>query len=265
MINIDYAQVKRELEKKNLYDIQKQLTFQRKTRTLVMTMLLFSLLLTLVFGMLENPFDYTLSNIGNFFSYRIAFILWSIIAGISIQLTVGTLFKLEKYETKYGFLFIGLSAFFLIATGILPALKEEYPVLHVMHTITSGLHALFLYLALVPFSLWVSRENPRLRITILIWQLVIWAGSIVMVIIFWHSALFELWFFVSNIVFLLYLSLVLFEEAIIKTSSRLLMNEKNLNIAIEKIFVDLESKKHKTENESLKEKVKQKIMKRKEE
>lgn len=261
MINIDYRQVKLELEKKNLYDIQKKLTFQRKTRTITMTLLLFSLLLTLVFGMLENPIVYTLSNIGNFFSHRIAFILWSIIAGISIQLTVCTLFKLEKYITKYGFIFIGLSAFFLVATGIIPALKEEYPVLHLLHTITSGLHALFLYLALVPFSLWISKENPRLRITILVWQLVIWAGSIVMVILFWHSALFELWFFVSNIVFLLYLSLILFEEEIIKTSARLLTNEENLNIAIEKIFVNLESKKHKEEIQSLKNRVKCKIQK----
>jgi len=62
-----------------------------------------------------------------------------------------------------------------------------------------------------------------------------------MIIFFRHSALFELWFFVSNIVFLLYLSLVLFEEKIIKMSVKLLMDEDNLNVAIEKIFVNLDN------------------------
>lgn len=71
-------------------------------------------------------------------------------------------------------------------------------------------------------------------------MLVIWAGSIIMVVLFWHSALFELWFFITNILFLLYLSVILFEEKIVKTSVKLLMDEDNLNVAIEKIFANLE-------------------------
>ncbi len=242
MVEINYHEVKEELERKNLYDIQRELTMQRRTRTAMMSLLIFSLLFTIVFGMLEDPFLYTLSNIGNFFSYRFLFIIWSIVSGVTIQLTVIALFRLEDYQSKFAYYSIGLASFFLIATGLIPALREDYPFWHFMHTVTSGLHALFLYLGLVPFSRWISKENPRLRISIYIWQIVIWIGSILLVIFFRKSALFELWFFVTNIVFLLYLSLVLFEEKIIKISVQLLLDEDNLNLAIEKIFVNLDVK-----------------------
>jgi len=80
-----------------------------------------------------------------------------------------------------------------------------------------------------------------------VWQIVIWIGSILLVIIFWHSALFELWFFITNIIFLIYLSLVLYEEKIVKISIRLMSDEENLNLAIEKIFVNLDEKKRRKE------------------
>lgn len=255
VIEIDYDLVKDELKNKNLYDIQKGLTIQRRTRTAIMSLLLLALLFTFVFGTLENPFVYTLSNIGNFFTYRIVFIIWSIVCGLAIQAAVVSLFKLEKYNSKYCYTFIGLGTFFLIATSIIPALKEIYPFWHIVHTITSGLLAIFLYLALVPFSRFVSRENPRLRNIITIFQIVIWIGSILMIIFYWHSAMFEIWFFATNIVFLLYLGLVLFEEKIIKISVKLMSDEENLNLAIEKIFVDLESiekRKNKAKNNILK-------------
>ena len=241
MKNINYDEVREELRKKNLYDIQKELTLQRKTRIAIMSFLLFALVFTFVFGTLENPFIYTLSNIGNFFTYRIVFILWSMISGIAIETAILTLFELEKYKKKYARLSVYLATFFLVATGIIPALKETYPFWHFLHTITGGVLAIFLYIAIVPFSIWISKENPRLRISIIVWQFIIWAGSILLVVLYWHSALFEIWFFVSTILFLLYLCLVLFEEAIIKRSVKLMMNEKNLNMAMEKIFIDLDN------------------------
>ena len=52
--------------------------------------------------------------------------------------------------------------------------------------------------------------------------------------------MFEIWFFIFFIIFLLYLSLTLFEEKIVKQSVRLLKDEDNLNLGIEKIFINLE-------------------------
>ncbi|HPJ23575.1 MAG TPA: hypothetical protein PK113_01575 [Bacillota bacterium] len=247
MMDINYNEVREELRRKNLLEIQKELTEQRRNRTAIMSFLLFALIFTVAYGMLENPFIYTLSNIGNFFTYRLYFIIWAIICGVSIEFALPALFNLEAYQKKYARLFVYLSVLFLIATSIIPALKDDYPVLHLIHTITSGLYALFLYLALVPFTRWISKENPRLRIYMTVWQIVIWIGSILLVIIFWHSALFELWFFITNIIFLIYLSLVLYEEKIVKISIRLMSDEENLNLAIEKIFVNLDEKKRRKE------------------
>lgn len=240
MENINYNEVRNELKRKNLYDIQKELTSQRRSRTAIMSFLIFALVFTFIFGTLEDPFIYTLSNIGNFFSYRIVFIIWSMIAGLAIVVAIIALFKLEGYKKKGAYISVYLAAFFLIATGVIPALKDTYPFWHFLHTVTSGVLAVFLYIALVPFSIWISKENPRLRISIIVWQIVIWIGSILVLILYLHSALFEIWFFVSTILFLLYLCLVLFEESIIKRSVKLMMNEKNLNVAIEKIFIDLD-------------------------
>jgi len=244
-VEMDYSSIREELKDANLLDMQIVLTSQRRTRTAIMSILLVALVFTIAYGMLENPFIYTLSNIGNFFDYRAVFIVWSIICGVSIEFALLALFNLEGYRGKYARIAVYLSVFFLITTSIVPALRDDYPLLHTIHTITSGLYALFLYLALVPFSKWISEENPRLRVYLAIWQIVIWFGSILLIIIFWHSALFELWFFITNIVFLLYLSLVLFEEKIVKISTRLLMNEEDLNYAIEKVFVNLSEKEHK--------------------
>jgi hypothetical protein len=249
MIEINYDQVIEELKKKNLYDIQKELTVQRRTRTAVMSFLLSALLLTFVFGTLENPFTYTLSNIGNFFNYRHVFIIWAIVSGVAIETAMIALFKLEKYKDRNTYIYVYLATFFLIATAIIPALKETYPVLHYIHLITSVLLSIFYTLAVIPFSIWISKENPRLRRIITIWLMVIWAGSISMVIIYRHSAMFELWFFATMILFLIYLSLVLFEEKIIKMSIRLMMDEDNLNLAIEKVFVNLENISNKRKKE----------------
>jgi hypothetical protein len=239
-MDINYQNVIEELQKNNLYDIQKELTKQRQTRTFIMSLLLSAFVFTFIYGTLENPFSYTLSNIGNFFNYRLLFIIWTIISGTAIEIGFITLVKLENYKDKQTVVYLYLATFFLIATGLIPALKEIYPFWHWMHVATSVLLSLFYTLSVIPFSLWISKENPRLRRIVFYWLLVIWVGSIAMIIIFQHSAMFEIWFFASMILYVLYLSLILFEEKIIKISIKLLSNEKNLNVAIEKVFVDLE-------------------------
>lgn len=247
MIEIDKTKIRQEYIEMDLYEMQKDLVKQRKQRVYIMSFLLFALVFTIVFGTLESPFDYTMSNIGNHFNsqYRWMFIIWALTCGFAIQTAIISLIRLENYQSKYCTIFVGLATASLIATGITPAVVEDYPFWHAIHTITSGLTALFLLLSLVPFVRYISRENPRLRIVIAIWLLVIWAGSILVLIFFGKTGMFEIWFFVSNIIFLLYLSLVLFEEKIVKLSVLFLKDKSNLNLAIEKLFIDLEEKKRK--------------------
>jgi hypothetical protein len=247
-IEIDKEKVKAEYIEKNLFDMQKDLLQQRRIRMFVMSVLLAALLVTVVYGTLENPLEYTLSNIGNFFDYRLFFIIWAIITGIAIQSSIIALFKLEEYVPKTKYWFVALAVIFLILTAIIPALKELYPFWHLIHTLFAGLHALFLSLSFVPFVNFIARENPRLVIITRVWLIIIWAGGVLSLVLLGHSAIFELWFFITLIIFLLYLSLVLFEEKIVKMSVSFLKDEPNLNYAIEKIFVDLEKKDKVKEN-----------------
>ncbi len=240
---IDKAQIKEEFIQRNLYDLHKDLTKQRRLRTIVMSVLLAALLLTMIYGTLENPFIYTFSNIGNFFDYRLFFIVWSIVSGIAIHLSLIALFKLEAYKARAKYTFVALSSIFLVLTAVIPALKDIYPFWHLLHTTFAGVHALFLLLSMFPFVNWISRENPRLQVVLKIWMVIIWIGSLLPLIIFGKSGLFELWFFMSIILFLLYLSLILFEEKIVKLSVEFLKDEMDLNGAIEKIYINLERKK----------------------
>lgn len=242
MIKIDKDKIREELIQQNLFEMQKGIIKQRKIRVLSMSFLLFALVFTIVFGTLESPFNYTLSNIGNHFSleYRFLFIIWALTCALSIQFAIISLIKLEEFTNKYCSTFLVLASVSLIATGFVPAVIEDNPFWHMIHTVTSGLAALFLLLSLIPFVAYLSRENPRLKVIITIWFVIIWPGSILMLIFFGKTGMFEIWFFVSNILFLLYLSLILFEEKIVKTSVLFLKDEENLNYAIEKYFIDLE-------------------------
>jgi hypothetical protein len=216
---------------------------QRRNRMIVMSGLLMTLVMTAVYGTLENPFKYTLSNIGNFFSYREAFIVWAIIAGLSIQTACVSLFRLEHFEQRRSFTFMIYASVALVITAIIPALKDTFPFWHFVHVLTSVNYALFLILGLQPFLHHVSRSNPRLRKVIAIWQYTIVGGGFLSILLFGMSGIFEIWFVSSVTVFLLYLSLILYEENIIKKSVDLLKNEKDLNLGIEKIFVPANPKK----------------------
>jgi hypothetical protein len=209
---------------------------QRRNRFIIMSLLLLNLLITVIYGTLENPFIYTLSNIGNFFTYREVFILWAMITGFSIQTACLALFRLENYRQKQHFSFIVYASIALVLTAIIPALKDTFPFWHYVHLLTALFYALFLILGLLPFIRFISRENPRLNKAIRIWEYVIMGGSFISVIIFGKSGIFELWFVTSVTMFLLYLSLILYEENIVKISVELLRDEKDLNEGIEKIF-----------------------------
>ncbi len=217
-------------------DLQAEIRKQRNKRLLVMTMLVLALMLTVVYGTLENPISYTLSNIGNFFDYRIFFIVWAIVAGLAIQTSILAMFRLEGWNNPYALWFTALSTVFLIVTAFIPAIKSEYPFWHLIHTICAGLHAFFILLAFTPFIRWLTKENPRLRLFSNIWFLVIWVGSFFIAVLLGHSGLFELWFFVSLILYLLYFSVVMFEERIILLTYEFVRETKYHELDFEMIF-----------------------------
>jgi len=220
--------------------IKRQLLRERRVRITVMSLLLAALLFTVLYGTLENPFEYTFSKIGNRFNNRILFIVWALFTGLTIQFSVIQLFRLERYSLSKAYKYIIISSSFLIFSALAPALDETYPIWTWVHIIAAGLFMVFLTLSIAPFMKFVSRENPRLREVIKIWTIVIWGGSIFWMILLGNTGIFELWGFGSVLVFLLYLSLTLFEERIVKQSVVLLKGEQDLNLGIESIFVNWE-------------------------
>jgi hypothetical protein len=242
---IDKQKVKEELEKRQLISIQSQLTKDRRRRLWLMSFLLAALLFTVIYGTIQDPFQYTFSKIGNRFSLgnRVLFITWAITTGTIIQASVLALFTIEKYKKKMEHIFLLLSVVFLVISSLSPSLPE-LPFWTWVHLITAGLFALFLTLGFYPFAIWVARENPRLTKTIYVWLGITWGGGSFWYISLGNTGVFEMWFFTSIIIFLLYLSLTLFEERIVKQSILLLKDETNLNWGIEKIFIDLEEREH---------------------
>lgn len=229
--------------------IKRQLSRERHSRILVMSLLLAALLFTVFFGTLENPVDYTFSKIGNRADHRILFIVWALFTGLTIQFSAIQLFRLEKFNFSKAYKYIIISTFFLVATALAPSMRELYPFWFYIHKVTAVLFFVFLALSLGPFLKYVSRENPRLRKVILWWTIIVIGGVIFWGLLYGNTGVFELWGFATMLIFLLYLSLTLFEEQIVKQSVKLLKGEQDLNLGIESIFINwdklLKSKKNK--------------------
>ena len=233
--------------------IKRQLLRERRARITVMSLLLAALLFTVLYGTIQDPFQYTFSKIGNRFDNRILFIIWAMFTGLTIQFSVISLFRLERYSLKKAYKYIITATGFLILSSLAPALEETYPFWTWFHIIAAGLFMLFLTLSIAPFMKYVSKENPRLRLVIKVWTVIIWGGSVFWMLLLGNVGIFELWGFGSVLVFLLYLSLTLFEERIVVQSIKLLKGEQDLNLGIESIFVNWEkllSKKTKKKKKS---------------
>jgi hypothetical protein len=216
------------LENQQLNRILLSLRQERIKRTMIMSLLVSALLLTIFFGTIENPFQYTFSKIGNRFTVtnRILFIVWAAYTGFSIQTSVLILFQLECYDKKRQYIFIHIATVFLIISALSPSL-DQLVFWTKIHLLSGGLFALFLSLGFTPFILWLAQNNPILKKTIYIWLTITWGGGITWYFLLGNTGMFEIWFFGFFILFLLYLSLHLFEKVIISQSINLLSNSDN--------------------------------------
>lgn len=221
----------------DLREIQERLLLERRTRITVMALLLSALIFTIIYGTLEDPFQFTFSKIGNRFnpSLRLVFIVWSIYTGVAIQVSILALFRLEQYTNKWAYIFIISGSVFLVITSALPSL-DKWPFLQDLHVVSGGIFALFITAGVIPFMRWVAKENIRLERSVYIWVSTIWIGSFSIMFIFGNTGLFELFFFCTFIVYLLYITLSLFEEEVIKKSIILLSGHEDLNRGIDDIF-----------------------------
>ena len=191
----------------------------RQERFIAISLLLIILLITMVYGTLKNPFIHTFSKIGNYFSYRTWYIAWAVTVSFCMHTTTILLFRLGKYTSKLGYGGIACASFFLIITAIIPSLKEQLPLWHVIHKWTTFFYVMSMITSLYPFFIYLSRKIPRLKVLLRNWQLLILIGSLTSLIIQGQTGIFELWFYFSLVTLMLYLSWTLFTEAINKAST----------------------------------------------
>lgn len=186
----------------------------KRERLLVVSLLSAALLATLTYGTLENPFHYSFSNIGNYFPYREWYIIWAAVTGFFLYFSVISLFRLEKYKQRFAHLSISVVPLFLVVTALIPSVSEEMPFWHVLHRWTTFFFVMCMIFSVHPFLLYLGDKKPWLSDLLRNWQLVILAGSMASLILQGQTGIFELWFFVTTIILLIYLSWILYTENI---------------------------------------------------
>ena len=154
----------KEVKVLDFQDIQQKLLLERRTRITIMSFLMSALIFTIIYGTLQNPFQYTFSKIGNRFdpTLRVVFIVWSAYTGFAIQASILALFRLENYKNKLHYAYIILAVIFLVFTALAPSL-DHLPFWIWVHIVTGMFFALFITMGFLPFMRWVARENIRLK------------------------------------------------------------------------------------------------------
>lgn len=133
-----------------MYDRGKELRKENRRGRIALFLLLAVFFFTTDYGTLESPLEYTLSNIGNLFSddYWVYFIFWGIITGYGMNKYIKYLYKRVRLMDKKTHRYRRLAVLFLELTVLVPAQKDNYPVLFIIHVICSFLSPLFFALSL---------------------------------------------------------------------------------------------------------------------
>jgi hypothetical protein len=169
-------------------------------------------LLTLLFGLRESPFNYTLSMIGNWFGHFNIFIIWGIVTAILLIITISNIFNKFNFKNKKATIFLLLSGIFLILTVLTPMLPQEIVTQELrrwfifnFHFLFAVIFSLFLVLSLYLFSKYLSSVNKKLSLRSFRWLLITVGGSIFTLFIFGKTGIFQLFFFICLSIFLLIL------------------------------------------------------------
>lgn len=166
-------------------------------------------LYTLIYSLKKSPFEYTLSMIGSWFGHKESFIIWGIITAFFITISIINIYKKTKFKNKKAYWFLYISAIFLILTVLTPSMYDE-PIPKELRTLNINTHAVlgvlfavFLITSLLFFSKYLSSIDKELSIKSLKLIILTVGGSILTLVIFGMTGLFELFFFISLSIFLI--------------------------------------------------------------
>jgi hypothetical protein len=114
---------------------------------------------TLSFGLIKNPIDFTLSQIGYLLKYRTLFIIWGILTGFLLMAYVINIYKRSQFYSRTAKVFVYLSYLFLILTVIVPAAKYTDRVLFYIHLACAALFVTCLLLSMILFVRHLCRNT----------------------------------------------------------------------------------------------------------
>ncbi len=168
---------------------------------------------TLIFGLKKSPVEYTLSNIGNFFDYRVNFIIWGVVTGLLLIGFIGFTFRKAQFEHNKAKRYLILSYVFLILTVLTPALRDQMQFWFMVHNVTATLFALFLVASLLFFMHYLSENNKKVYSKSLFSLLFSIGFPVLLLILFGRiTGLAEIAFFVFISGFLMLLNIYLNRE-----------------------------------------------------
>ena len=164
---------------------------------------------TILFATKQSPFQYTLSQIGNYFDWdhRKDFIIWGIVTGGGFAVYMTHLFNKAYFQNKKGRTWLILSNLFLVLTVITPSIKDVFPFFTRLHFIYSGLFAISLVLSTTFFIEYLGQINAEITTKSITWGLVVIGGSVLSLLIFGKTGIFEIFFLVTFSIYLIVLGL----------------------------------------------------------
>ena len=193
-------------DKKDKIKKTKRITAQALFATLSISLIP---IYTLIFGTKENPFENTLSGIGNAFDHKLSFIFWGSLTGLAIAYYTLYMFSKIGYQNKAARRFLYGSQACLVLTVLTPALKDVFPVWHFIHVTFSTLFALFFVASILLFLQYLSRSNTGLSKKSFFLLVACVGISIVSLFFMGLNGVVEILFFIGISVFLFVLNIYL--------------------------------------------------------
>lgn len=131
----------------------------QKNKLLALLCILTVPIYTLLFGITKDPVRYTLSKIGNYFTFRTDFIIWGLLTGLLLAFYVLYVFDKAKYKNKTAKRFLFLSYIFLIITVLVPNFKGTFEFyIHVAASLLFGA-CLLMSIALFMRHLYIKQNK----------------------------------------------------------------------------------------------------------
>jgi len=165
--------------------------------------------LTIIFGTMAPPSEFTFSKIGNHFDARLEFIIWGTVTALLFTFYILHLFKLGAFFNKRARWMVIRSGIFLILTVLIPAVDELWPFLNKLHTICGGIFALTLIISVYYLIRYLRIFNKSLYSLSFFLLMTVVGGSLVLRLIFGNSGIYELFFFISMSIVLFILEILI--------------------------------------------------------